>query len=1378
MSLSNLTLDITEQWRGVLLAKNLPPYLIQGEFTPNTSSYNQSITLSDFSVIDSPNQLINRPPYLTELYPLNQFGPFGGFNNRVTLNYRQRNSNSGEYSPTDTNMDLLNESWIDVSYNENRYGPEGGFTSMYFVSNEGITDKIHLPYWEPPTFIPSSYSPQQVLLSSNPSGDAGFLSQDSTLAMMSARKLKTLFEDRINVETIRNLRYVVNNNYTITTPEAPTTVTNNFISRISNSFFPASTIPGDYFNDVLNNSQTNQTAIALGSLNNLGSGSLGPILSLRGNPSLLFLGNTGNGQRFELFKNINLNRFQPNYSNYTKGIKGLSNNSGATENGYYVGSSKKEPGDINSPSNQIPVNEFGKQVKSPVYGPTDLSILYEGNESALNFGLVGFPVIEGGSLNGGFTWISPKTRNSAGKKATIGGGLGKTDKDAYQIASQYQKSISTNVKLKPGSILDETQRLIDSADKVTGKSKLKHVGNAINQVSKVFNDGYKEITKGSKVLSYVDNARGTEEGIEYGRVFTKDTPYYTYNDLQKKAGITTENRRFPSSILDKTFNLNIVPLRGSDSTNIQRNNQGNFYAKKYMFSIENLAWRTSSRPGFTVDDLPNCEKGPNGGRIMWFPPYDLKFSDSSTASFQGTSFLGRPEPMYTYKETSRSGTLSWKIVVDHPSILNVIVRKQLKGARKEKVDSIIESFFAGCVKYDIYELARRFPNLEPSTIKQITRALNNTSNPDDATKLFNEIYKDPSGNPDYGTLPSNIGVDEQIQETGNKPTDNRDILDRLKQSFTKKILRNFLTECDYFDMIKEDTPMIYDSIREKLKYFSPTFHSTTPEGLNSRLVFLNQCVRPGETIPTVGIDNQLTQTNALNTSFGAPPILVLRIGDFFHTKIVPDGVSFTYEPLLDQNPEGIGVQPMIVNVSMNFKIIGGMGIAKPVEELQNALSFNFYANTEIYDERATPTEDLSKVSKDFFDKLKLSVNTSGNQRFRINDGGDTIGTIVLTLPDEQGGEGGEIGDINYKSIMDKLLSSTSNYFSGLVNILESVQRENNIGFVQILNAKRNYSEGNVGNDKTIKIFGKSENWEELLNSTLERVYDSIDNDTDPILSKIKESYTTDEYNNLTSVMRYIRANMKQYISDYSEQLITSLGTNAQEIVTLQEKYVQTIRKINVVTTEIDGKINSRGSAQIYNISGDTLETLKTDFGKLEDAMNQYVELLSEDNTKIAFYEPENPEKPFDLVADNIFEDDTEKDFFVIMARILNNKTKRQEFLKYVLREDELLRITNRRTYTLLLKRFNIRILQLDFQYSRELIRENQIFNKLKRKQNYRKLTRGLSTIMYKPGVERVCQYITSPTLGTAEQKEQIQSLYATENANDDKSTYNGKITFN
>ena len=55
------------------------------------------------------------------------------------------------------------------------------------------------------------------------------------------------------------------------------------------------------------------------------------------------------------------------------------------------------------------------------------------------------------------------------------------------------------------------------------------------------------------------------------------------------------------------------------------------------------------------------------------------------------------------------------------------------------------------------------------------------------------------------------------------------------------------------------------------------------------------------------------------------------------------------------NPEGIGVQPMIANVQMNFKYIGGMGLEKPVSELQNALSFNFFGNTEIYDDRSSKT---------------------------------------------------------------------------------------------------------------------------------------------------------------------------------------------------------------------------------------------------------------------------------------------------------------------------------------------------------------------------------------------------------------------------------------
>ena len=87
---------------------------------------------------------------------------------------------------------------------------------------------------------------------------------------------------------------------------------------------------------------------------------------------------------------------------------------------------------------------------------------------------------------------------------------------------------------------------------------------------------------------------------------------------------------------------------------------------------------------------------------------------------------------------------------------------------------------------------------------------------------------------------------------------------------------------------------LLNELKEKLKYFHPAFHSTTPEGLNARLTFLNQCVRPGDTVPIKGISDE-SDLAARNTTFGPPPICVLRIGDFYNCKIIPDGVSFTYD---------------------------------------------------------------------------------------------------------------------------------------------------------------------------------------------------------------------------------------------------------------------------------------------------------------------------------------------------------------------------------------------------------------------------------------------------------------------------------------------------
>jgi outer membrane protein OmpA-like peptidoglycan-associated protein len=189
-------------------------------------------------------------------------------------------------------------------------------------------------------------------------------------------------------------------------------------------------------------------------------------------------------------------------------------------------------------------------------------------------------------------------------------------------------------------------------------------------------------------------------------------------------------RKTDSSVLSTPWNLNIGPISDGNkgfgsSTNIGKKSNDDFYAKKYMFSIENLAWKSSDIQGYTYNDLPYCERGSNGGRIMWFPPYDLKFSEQNSAKWDVNNFIGRPEPIYTYQNTTRSGSISFKIVVDHPSILNLLVREHFKDMSDEESTNYINAFFAGCEDVDFYDLITRYSTLDVNDLNLVTSFLNN-----------------------------------------------------------------------------------------------------------------------------------------------------------------------------------------------------------------------------------------------------------------------------------------------------------------------------------------------------------------------------------------------------------------------------------------------------------------------------------------------------------------------------------------------------------------------------------------------------------------------------------------------------------------------------
>jgi hypothetical protein len=1669
---SSLSFVSTESFRNNLLVKNLPPYSVSGVFGPITNVV-QETTLSILTVVDSPNNLVSTNQFANSFYPINEYGPDGGFNNPINVNnLLPVDPNQGPYNNSDANLELVNEFFIDAAYVQNIFGPEDGYKELYIVTDNYSINQYFLPYTS--VFINSSYSTFAMIFQDNPLGSNGLLSQDSYVAKIASSQLKGAFQERIaaeisqatvgrfNLDTLQDpftaamvatgKQPFFDRNWKITVPESPALAAVTLANRLTGTYFPVSFIPGDYFNDP-DPIQSPQVESALGVINKLTGGFLGPVLNKYRNPSETFVQNTGNGQRSVLFKSLDYNRYRPAYNRglvqgLTTAIGRLFDEDRPNTGGYYVGSQDAEPSQITSPANQVPVDRFGKQTQSIVYGPSELGTLYEGNENKLNFGLKGKSYSNDGGITGQFVWTSPKYKGDAGLRVGKNGKKGSLDPGFESLTTQYNQYQSTEVgEFKPGSILDNTQRLIDSADNVSGIARLKHVGNAINQVSKVFNDGYKELTKGSQVLSYTNDTTGVEEGIEYCRVFTKDTPYYTYDDLQKTEGITTSNRRFSYSVLDSTYNLNIAPLKNPGSTNIIDNK-----VKKYMFSIENLAWRTSDKPGYTVSELPVCEQGPNGGRIMWFPPYDLTFSDDSKPDFNQTNFLGRPEPIYTYKNTSRSGTISWRIVVDHPSIMNTIITKQLKNIPKERVDSIMESFFAGCVKYDLYELAAKFNQIPVSdlyTYQEILKSPRLTDEelqsvaveirPDpviniliknnsegsagtdqngvggngtiteeqtvdkDISSEFNEIIdlgfyfdnncptckndtgtdgKEPYNNwydlyvgkkqtyidnapyavktdktysgssvsdfftkvvesnykkiqdtlipkitkvvseqkgtfeiklnasassPNSETYNVNIakrrddsvkrwfraqkigektfeewekdgkvkflesgilgettvipkaidstltpdpnnpelndvippqqdvncntnivsydvnGVKMTSQSAGKKysipamacrrvaiaeikavvketvkppvtdpipssnpvvvadipqtntqpikPLPSKTIQQKIKEGISKKVVRTLFSECDYFEVIKKENPMVFDSIKEKIKYFNPTFHSTTPEGLNARLTFLNQCVRPGQSIPVIGTDGRSKTNDALNTSFGTPPVLVLRIGDFYHTKIIPTNLGISYDPLIyDMNPEGIGVQPMIAKITLGFNFIGGHGLKEPVDQLQNALSFNYYANTEIYDERSTATDIESQkildnlvVNKILENQKNLTTKDVVNQEPK--KGGETIGKII---------DGVTAGTITYDTPLAKLNEQLVDYFKIIPNSLSTLQKTTNYGIVQLTNNKRNYIDGKIsefttGNQppRPTKIYGKPDSFEKLVDDLVDSVIKDVTNNNDPITKGIKSDPSLDK-----KVLREVTDKLITKVKTRKEFLKEVITTNITQITKVEEDLIYSLRKIDVVMTKLDGVLTQNNEPQCYDLSGDTFfgfeEKLDINYRiGVSDVLNQFYEFLSAYLLKPTNYDPKTSTSS--AYKDN-FSNEQGNRFYLSMSDYFLDDSKYNLFVTDLTNGNEVKTKKVGDTIKKLcdfIKNIYVTI------HNREVENTDKSVFKTESYQKYLNYEIEKTTI-----TSNTVDYKTPPTSGLNNKNKLVKDLYSNVNLNEDKKTFNGKVKLN
>ena len=880
---------------------------------------------------------------------------------------------------------------------------------------------------------------------------------------------------------------------------------------------------------------------------------------------------TGKGQILELFSNLNKNKYKPNYQD-NRTERGLNQETGVESNSY-VDIKRVEL--LNNESTQIALN-----LASSTFLGFESSFSNEFDDLS-NKQYIGFTNNDVNEVRQEtkFTWVDSRINKD-----------GKGYSNTFNQENQFTK---------PKSILYKTQELFN-------KNKIRTIisGKGLSQ-SKTNNEietpgysvqGTDYISKGSGVLSQSAALRELNGNAEPKDVFCRTwTTFDRYNqikDLQKRGAeegglFSNGGLRFSSikeSVLENNGMPRIAPYVGDDIGN--RENPTNI--KRFMFSIENLAWDGS------LSKLLSSEIGPGDpvtgtrGRIMWFPPYDISFTDNTSVNIDSTTFLGRTEPLYTYSNSERTGTLTFKLVVDHPNYMN-----ELKNASgRFNSNDYINSLIAGCAEIPD-DLIRKLTKEEEDNIRVESVSEETTVEdepetppyefyvyfPNDVTTLpvsgfkGNESknentngddyagYEDGNGNglgntisekyhagnadntevyPDntnfgFNTMGNNIpvsseddgsatndsnenwiseGIEEsetwysenfieklsefmvdkcpscRVEIDGGSSTDGssgpneelaRDRARNVELWFTENILVNdttevkakrykrvsgtfpsfgcspvagggeqdracakqarfakvsfvydpeiketiepkeveesneaqirltdeivsrFYNEATFFKKLEKNDPFVFETFKERIQFFHPAFHSTTPEGFNSRLNFLSQCTKPGAT------KDEKNET-PYNMSFGTPPVCILRVGDFYHTKIFVTNLSYSFEPLIwDLNPEGIGVQPMICNVDLTFNFIGGSSLEGPINKLQNALSFNFFANTEIYDVRADRIKDgqlelgsdtvesISNTTDESEQEGLSTNNTNGDDLNQTND----IDSETEEIPEEE-----------------------------------------------------------------------------------------------------------------------------------------------------------------------------------------------------------------------------------------------------------------------------------------------------------------------------------------------------------------------------------------
>ena len=354
------------------------------------------------------------------------------------------------------------------------------------------------------------------------------------------------------------------------------------------------------------------------------------------------------------------------------------------------------------------------------------------------------------------------------------------------------------------------------------------------------------------------------------------------------------------------------------------------------FTISNPYSPNATKQSLTFS-LKNYSIG-EGGKTLYFPPYIDSFSDSHSANWNEINFLGRPEPIYTYNNSKRDGSISFFVLTDFSQ--EVLIGRdwgtadmnQLKVYPSTSFNDKSEFRLDGSI-FDASGLVEQF-GVDNEKLKELVnfKAAQNTSTSTSTTgqTQANTPGDTPANNADaepetaeqteYQKILSETksNLEDQINVAASAAKDDFNFIYALAAEKNKNIYDFMTTKTTTENNEQVSTPADTLERLDKMitgTIFQPAFFSGSKDDFVSRMDFLAKLTKPAKASAGSGY------------SFTSPPVAHIKLGDWWNHDIVVKTVSVDYNdaPWTLDRFGGSGVQPLWAKVTISFDFVGRYG---------------------------------------------------------------------------------------------------------------------------------------------------------------------------------------------------------------------------------------------------------------------------------------------------------------------------------------------------------------------------------------------------------------------------------------------------------------------